>query len=168
MPIRLATEKDIPAITHTYVQAWHATYRGLVPQPFLEAINPLSAEQTFRESFQSEGFSYFVLLAETSPGEIMGYLDGGRDRGDPGNDLGEIYGMYLMEPFQRRGIGRELMGEAFRKFKSLGFRKVRTWVLREGLARGFYEKAGGRPGAETKRLSIGKDFIDLVSYRWNL
>lgn len=168
MPIRQATEKDIPAITHTYVQAWQSTYRGLLPQPFLEAINPLSAEQTFQESFQSEKFSYFVLLAENPGGETMGYLDGGRDREDPGKDLGEIYGMYLLEPFQRRGIGRQLMREAFRKFKDLGFREVRTWVLREGLARGFYEKAGGKPGTETKLMSIGKDSMTLVSYRWNL
>ena len=33
MPNRPATEKDIPAITHTYVQAWQSTYRGLLPQP---------------------------------------------------------------------------------------------------------------------------------------
>jgi GNAT superfamily N-acetyltransferase len=168
LTIRQATEKDIPAIVHTYVQSWQSTYRGLLPPSFLEAINPLSAEKTFRESFESKGFSYFVLLAENPGGETMGYLDGGRDREDPGKTLGEIYGMYLLEPFQGQGTGRELLEAAFRKYKALGFREVRTWVLREGLARGFYEKAGGKPGTETKNMSIGKDSISLVSYRWEL
>jgi GNAT superfamily N-acetyltransferase len=168
MPIRQAAEKDISAIAHIYVQSWLSTYRNLLPESFLRAVNPLNAEKTFRESFQSEGFSYFILLAENPEGETMGYLDGGRDREDPGKSLGEIYGMYLLEAFQGRGMGRELLREAFQKFKGLGFTGVRTWVLREGLARGFYEKAGGRIEGVAKNMMIGKDYITLVSYHWDL
>jgi GNAT superfamily N-acetyltransferase len=170
MTIRTATEKDIPAITRVYAQSWQSTYQGLLPEPFLKAINPVSAEKTFRESFQSEGFSYFVLAAENEDGEIMGYLDGGKDRDTLGDGLGlgEIYGMYLLEPFQRRGIGGELLRESFKKFRDLGFLEIRAWVLREGLARGFYEKEGGRLSTETKLMTIEKDSATLVSYRWNL
>jgi GNAT superfamily N-acetyltransferase len=98
----------------------------------------------------------------------MGYLDGGRDREDPGKNLGEIYGMYLLEAFQGRGIGRDLLREAFQKLRGLDFHGVRTWVLREGIARRFYDKEGGKLDGETKNMVIGKDSITLVSYRWDL
>ncbi len=168
MPVRPASEKDIQVISDIYVKTWLSTYRGLVPGSFLKAVNPISADKTFRESFISQGYSYYVLLAESSQGEIMGYLDGGGDREDPKKNLGEIYGLYVQETFQGKGTGLELLRQAFDKFRVLKFHSVRTWVLREGPSWGFYEKVGGKLQTETKRLAIGTDSINLVSYRWDL
>jgi GNAT superfamily N-acetyltransferase len=168
MPIRLAEPKNIPAITRVSTQVWRSSYYDLLPDSFLNAIEPLGAEKIFRESFSSEGSSYFVLLAEDAKGEALGYLDGGRDRIDSKENLGEVYGMYLYEAHQGKGWGKELLQEAFRRFRALGFGQARAWVLREGKARGFYEKAGGRLESLTKRLTLGEDSITLVSYKWNL
>ena len=168
MSIRLADEKDVPAITGVYIRSWYSTYRGLLPESLLNMITPEGAEKTFRESFRSEGYSYFVLLAEDGSGALMGYLDGGKDRESDRKDLAEVYGMYLPEPFQKQGWGRELFREAFLKFRDQGFLEARTWVLQQGLARGFYEKMGGRLDPETRRVGNGKDWMTLVSYRWNL
>jgi len=168
MSIRQAAESDIPLICSIYVQAWHSTYRALLPETFLNAVIPISAEKIFRESFQSDLYSYFVLLVETSEGNVMGYLDGGKDRENPEKKLGEIYGLYLLEPFQGKGFGRELLKAAFDQFRRLKFTKVRTWVLREGPARSFYEREGGKIEGEPKRLVLGNDSITLVSYGWEL
>jgi L-amino acid N-acyltransferase YncA len=168
MPIRLAESRDIPSITQVYTQVWRSSYYDLLPDSFLNSIEPLGAEKIFRESFESEGSSYFVLLAESPEGEILGYLDGGRDRVAPQENLAEVYGMYLWESHQGKGWGKELLKEAFQRFRALGFSQARAWVLRAGKARGFYEKAGGRLESLTKRLTLGEDSITLVSYRWNL
>ncbi len=168
MPIRLATSKDIPDISRIYTQVWNSTYQGLLPDAFLKAIQYPIAEKTFQESFQSVGYSYFVLLAEKPEGQIVGYLDGGRDRENKEVSLGEIYGMYLQESYQGQGLGMFLLEEAFQRFRSMGWNQARTWVLREGKARGFYEKAGGKLGGETKKMTLGADSMNLVSYRWNL
>jgi ribosomal protein S18 acetylase RimI-like enzyme len=168
LPVRPASEKDIPAISRIYVETWFSTYRRLMADSFLKAVNPVSAERTFWESFLSKGYSYFVLVAENSAGEIMGYLDGGRDREDPKKHLGEIYGLYVLENFQGKGTGRELLRRAFEEFRTLKFPTVRAWVLKEGPSRGFYEREDGKLQNETKQLALGTDSINLVSYRWNL
>ncbi len=61
----------------------------------------------------------------------------------PQENLGEVYGMYLYETHQGKGWGKKLLQEAFQRFRAFGFGQARAWVLREGRARGFYEKAGG-------------------------
>jgi len=72
-----------------------------------------------------------------------------RDADLPG--LGEVYALSVDPARYRAGVGRQLMAEARRRLRALGFTAALLWVL-EGNDRAtrFYEREGWRPDGTTR------------------
>ena len=97
---------------------------------------------------------------------IVGFVSGGPAREDDLVYTGELYAIYLLEQYQRQGIGRRLIGELCAWLLSRGLASMYTWVLEENPSRRFYESLGG---IEFKRQTITIGGLDLaeVAYRWD-
>ena len=79
---------------------------------------------------------------------------------------GELYAIYLLEQYQRQGIGRRLVGELCAWLLSQDLISMYTWVLEGNPSRRFYESLGG---IELKRETIslrGSDVVE-VAYGWD-
>ncbi len=166
MRIRPAVPTDVPAIAKTYAESWRTTYQGLAPDVFVNGMTEQAATAIFHDSLQSTGHAYFIHVAETDEGRIIGYADGGKERSHPEMGIGELYGLYLLKDFQRQGLGRRLFQASAQSVLASGMNTLLIWVLKNNTNQPFYVSVGGVLQPTIKTLNVGGHDIKLVSYYW--
>ena len=150
--IRSATVSDAPAIARVHVASWLSTYRGLLPDDFLESLSETNYTERWKRVI-TEGASKVVVAEDGS--DVVGFASGGRERAGEQGFEGELYAIYVLDNAQRRGLGREL-----------GLDNMIIWVLRDNRpARQFYERLGGI-FVRSQPITIGSATLVEVSYGW--
>jgi len=165
MLIREATTDDVPGLARVHVDAWRTTYPGIIPAEHLAQLSYERSEARWRDHLAGMDGRRFAYVADDA-GRVIGLTSGGPERdGLPGYD-GELYGLYLLANYQRRGIGRALTLTVARRLLAEGFTAMVIWVLRDNLkARAFYEALGGVLIREKPITIGGAELID-VAYGW--
>ncbi len=163
---RPMTPADLETVCELHVRAWQAAYRGIVPQAFLDAMDP--AEQARRR--RGRGLSG-QHVAETG-GEIVGWASIGPYRfeeGDePGPDCGEITAIYARPDAVGTGVGRALVAYALAELDRAELRPVLLWAFAgNARARRFYEKAGFHLDGATHDYEVGGATLPEVRYRYD-
>lgn len=165
MHIRTATVADAPSIAKVHVESWRSTYRGIVPNEFLDSLSYVQRERLWRDILSEPVPDTFVFVAEDESGTIVGFVSGGRERSGDTTYTGELYAIYLLEAYQRQGIGRQLTIALVRRLIEAGVSSLLLWVLAENPSRRFYEALGGQPVYE-KTVTIGGAPLIEVGYGW--
>jgi ribosomal protein S18 acetylase RimI-like enzyme len=159
---------DFEAVCELHVRAWQAAYRGIVPQDFLDAMDP--AERARR----TRGGDLAGQHVAEAGGEIVGWLalgpyrfeDDGPDA--PGPGFGEVMAIYARPDAVGTGVGRALMAYGLAELDRAGLRPVLLWVLADNArARRFYEKAGFHADGATHDYEIGGATLPEVRYRYD-
>lgn len=122
-------------------RAWQETYVGLLDVRILAARSARKSADRFR----SDGCrNVFVGLEGETPAGFCGFGPA-RGAGMPASE-GEIYGLYVLRAYQRRGLGGTLVRMALEELKKAGFASVHLWVLESNRrAVDFYERQGFVP-----------------------
>jgi len=163
MIIREATAADATNIARVHVDAWRATYAGIVPADFLAQLSYESRERMWTRIL-SQGDT-FTFVAEAAPGTVVGFANGGPERsGDPVY-RGELYAIYLLPAHQGQGVGRALARTVAARLADNGFQSMLVWVLAANPARHFYAALGGRPVRE-QETEVGGARLSEVAYGW--
>lgn len=172
--VRPATLDDVPAITQVHISSWMTSYRGMVPDSFLDAM-PASAPQRqerWAEWIANPQAGSYFLAAEHPQDGVVGFSSGGAYRDNENAQLprayaGEVYTLYLLETHKRQGIGRALMQGAFEALVAANLTSMILWVLAENAAaRQFYESLGGELVIE-KPFELAGVQIPEVGYGWD-
>ena len=80
---------------------------------------------------------------------------------------GELYVIYLLPEYQRRGIGLKLIVTTAAWLLDRGLRSMIVWVLAANWpARRFYEALGGAYLRE-QQINIGGTLLPEVAYGWS-
>jgi GNAT superfamily N-acetyltransferase len=167
MKVRRALPGDGAGIGQVHVESWRTTYRGLVPQAYLDA---LSAEQrgawwekVIREA---DGDAKNLWVAVDDTAQVGGFANGGKTHLEVHGFTGELYAIYLLESVQRQGLGRALMKRVAADLWAEGHRTMLLGVLKENPACRFYERMGGVPIKEETIERGGKELVE-VFYGWH-
>lgn len=143
--IRLATVADAPAIAAVHVGTWRTTYRGIVPDAILDGFDVDQRAKVWAERLANDGpdtplFTYVVEEA----GQVVGFTRGGPEKDADPVYTGELYALYIAQPYQGRGYGRALTLAVAQRLAQQGHAKMLIWALNENhQARRFYENLGG-------------------------
>jgi GNAT superfamily N-acetyltransferase len=164
MLIREAVPADAAAIAKVGVDTWRSAYRGIMPDERLEALSYERATERNRQRLESAESGSFWLVADSGE-EVVGFAFAGPAGEEEAPGTGEVHAIYVLEAHQKRGIGRMLMEEATFRLLAAGMRSLVVWVLKEGPARGFYERLGGKLRG-SKIITTGGWELDAVSYWW--
>jgi GNAT superfamily N-acetyltransferase len=159
--IRRAEPNNAAGIAHVHVQAWHSTYRGIVPDSYLDSLDEAERADHWRDLLES---GMVVLVAERA-GQVIGFATGGKSRDGVANCDAELYAIYLLEEAQRARIGRDLLHELARTLREQGFRSMEVWVLARNSAREFYARMGAEY-ARSKEIEIGGATLMEMAYVW--
>ena len=161
--VRPAKLRDAAAIARVHVASWRSTYANLLPDDFLASLTESAYADRWRRVV-AEGSSRVFVVEEA--GEVVGFASGGRERAGESGFAGELYAIYVMEGFQRRGHGRELVRAVVGGLRGMGLGDMIIWVLRDNQpARGFYERLGG-VYVRSQPITIGPATLEEVSYGW--
>jgi ribosomal protein S18 acetylase RimI-like enzyme len=143
--IRPARMEDAAQIAAVHVQSWQAAYRGLLPQTYLDSLDPGQRIGWWQRSLSETDWSHGGTLLADAEGRVLGFVSYGPARDDDADSkrVGEIYAIYLVHAAWGAGTGRQLMAAALDRLSDAGFDQVILWVLDSNVrARRFY-KAGG-------------------------
>ncbi|QKS69997.1 GNAT family N-acetyltransferase [Paenalkalicoccus suaedae] len=159
MKLRLAEMKDAMGIAKVHVDSWRQTYEGIIPDDYLASLSYESRKELWEYLIPKVHAN--VIIAEVD-GEIVGFASG---RIDPKTCEGEIGAIYILQGFQGRGIGREMMQQLFAFFEKENAERVKVEVLSANKSASFYGSFGGREYC-TKDIEIADGFHEATYYEW--
>lgn len=142
--IRAATTDDVTVLAEAHVATWRETYRGLLPDHYLDGLTVEGREPQWQRLLALPTAQRCVLIAEGAKGEIAGFASGGRHQGTL-DYTGELYTLYLRRAYQGAGLGRALFAATAARLREQGFSSLALWVLATNeRARDFYTALGGQ------------------------
>jgi ribosomal protein S18 acetylase RimI-like enzyme len=164
---RRARRADAPELARIHVAAWQEAYRGIVPEATLEQFTVEGRTERF-DRFLAEDTSETYLAEHDS--RVVGFLTLGacRDPDVEGSSTGEIWGIYILPEYWRRGFGKYLCKQGQNLLASQGFVAATLWVLEaNNRARRFYEVMGFKTDGSKKELTPGIP-LNAIRYRKTL
>ena len=166
--MRAAVDADVAAMGIVHVRAWQAGYRGVMPDAYLDGLDPTDREAMWRELVTAADPERPIVVAEDD-GRVVGYASFGPARGADTPTAGELYVLNVDPDVWGRGVGRGLLRTATDGLRAAGFADAVLFVARGNVrARRVYELDGwAHDGTGTTEEVFGV-MVDEVRYRRSL
>ncbi len=152
--VRPAHAEDAPQLGVVHVRVWRETYRGQMPDSFLDGLDAERSSTMWRQIIAraEDPASALCILVAESEGNIVGFASSGSPRDDSPVRPLELHALNVVASQYGTGVAKRLLDA------SIGDEPAYLWVA-EGNARArrFYEKNGFRLDAGIKddeRLAI--------------
>lgn len=142
--IRAAGLEDAAAVAALHTASWRVTYRGLLPDSYLDGA--LASEQAAQWAAKAQNLETGdVWLAAEEAGAVVGFVYA---TADPAIVAGTYVDNLHADPERRRsGVGRRLMGALAERLIAEGGQQAWLTVYPENTpAVRFYERLGGQAG----------------------
>ena len=139
---RRATPDDAAAIAALRVDSWRTTYRGVMPDAYLDGMKTDDSTAMWSQVLLADvpAVAVFVALAGD---EIVGFASGMLLAPEKLGFDAELTAIYLKPIAQRGGVGRRLLALVAEAMQQKGAEGLLVWVISENkAARGFYEELG--------------------------
>lgn len=163
--IRPATVDDAHDIASVHVAVWREAYFGVMPQAYLESLEPQARAGAWSERLGDPDEVTRTLVAVRGD-QLVGFCTVGPSRLPSPEGYGELHTINILVTAQHQGLGRRMMGEAARTLQALGYTGLTLSVLRDSPAgRMFYESLGGTLSGRHND-SFGDFELPAVEYRW--
>lgn len=163
--LRRAKPGDAPAIAQVRVDSWRSTYRGMIPDAYLDGMQ-VEASTALWDRVLNAGANTTCVFVAAHDGNVVGFSCGNLLR-EPKHGLdAELAAVYLRREFQRAGLGRQLVGAVADAQRTLGATGLITWVIAGNKpAREFYGRLGGELIIEQAFNWDGMDLLE-AGYGW--
>ncbi|GAA1371138.1 GNAT family N-acetyltransferase [Catellatospora chokoriensis] len=144
---------DAGALAIVHVRSWQATYRGQVPQNYLDGLDPAQRKQGWEQWIRSDQPPWGTTVLEHDTDGVVGLINVAPSRDSDTDPLtvGEVIAVYLLPEHWGHGGGRVLMNDGRRRMADAGCRDAVLWVLETNhRARRFYEADGWQADGSIK------------------
>jgi ribosomal protein S18 acetylase RimI-like enzyme len=160
--LRSAKVEDAKGIAKVHIDTWRECYKGVVPDSYLDNLDLLQRRKGWEYILAHSDQSCFVLEQNQS---VFGWVTCGTNRDDLGDDICEIYGIYVLPEYWGTDAGLQLFDAAMDKLAARSPKRVTLWVLKENTrAQRFYEKQGFMNDGATKLVDIGGKNLEEIRY----
>ncbi|MFC3179003.1 GNAT family N-acetyltransferase [Undibacterium amnicola] len=167
--LRRATVADAEAIAAIRIEGWRTTYRGMIPDSYLNEMDMNENVLHWRTILQAlpvkeDSLCVYVAVSED---EIVGFVSAMKLPEAKLDKDGEINAIYIRPQWQRCGIGKRMLHKAARSLQAMGCTSCVIWVIDgNSQARNFYEELGGEILIEQDFSWDGLDLTE-VGYGWS-
>ncbi|SNX53661.1 GNAT family N-acetyltransferase [Thermoanaerobacterium sp. RBIITD] len=165
MRIREAKIDDVSGVAKVHVGSWNTTYKGIIPDEFLEKMSYEKRKVLWQKILGESGNKEYVYVLEDE-NEIIGFASCGAERSGDELYKGELYAIYLLKEYQRNGYGTKLFKTILNKINELGYSTILLWVLEKNPACQFYETMGGKK-VKQRVVNIGGRDLKEIAYGWD-
>ncbi len=162
--IRAARPEDALGIAIVHMYTWKTTYTGLMPEDLLDSmIRNIPKRAGQWKSDLENGSVCFV--AETMH-TIIGFASCGPALPPGARDTGQLFGLYILKPFHRQGIGKRLLLECMDALRREGYAHMRVHCLAGNPALSFYRAMGGQvTGRRQEMLPGGPTTEEVLEFQ---
>ena len=161
--IRRATKSDFSTIAKIRIDNWKTTYKGLLPQSFLDDLDYKKETNSWFDFSQNEVNNVFVATNESN--DILGFV--GIKPFDEKRTIGEIYALHTSQIFRGKGAGKALIYHSTKLFKAQDMNEMRLWVVvGNNNAIAIYEHLGAETYTERTEIINGVD-VPEIGMKWN-
>ncbi|WP_105970104.1 GNAT family N-acetyltransferase [Streptomyces geranii] len=163
--VREMTLDDCDRVSEIRVRGWQHAYKGLMPQPYLDALSVAEDAERRRTFFVGAGSEVVNLVAERA-GEVVGWACHGPYRdGEFRTEDAELYAIYVDVGQFGAGAGPALLRESADRCTAAGHRRMLLWVLKgNARARRFYERAGFAADGAEEPFEVAGAAVPEVRY----
>jgi ribosomal protein S18 acetylase RimI-like enzyme len=141
--IRPASVDDADAIGEVHVRAWQSAYRGVMPDDYLDGLQPHEHATRWREHLVAPS-SDVDLLVVVVDRRVVGFASlGPAPDAHPASGIGQLYAINLDPDVWGRGLGRALLSVVTDRLRRRGYVEAVLWVVPHNQrARRLYESEG--------------------------
>ncbi|MFH0347712.1 GNAT family N-acetyltransferase [Bacillus vallismortis] len=158
--VREAKLEDIKDIAKVHVDSWRTTYRGIVPAEYLNSLN----YKEFEDKWKSRSLKG-LFVAQDEKDSIFGFASFGPIRSEQEGYDSELYAIYLLEKYQRRGAGRALLAKGAEFLLHQGFSSMFVWVIEQNPSITFYQSYSPEREAEDS-FEIAGERLKEIGFGW--
>ncbi|HET8625613.1 MAG TPA: GNAT family N-acetyltransferase [Gemmatimonadales bacterium] len=155
--LRSARRTDAAAVAALHIASWRATYRGQLPDAFLDYQS--LAERTAEWEARFGVPETHLLLVEDSE-TLLGFAAFGPSRdadADP-RVVWQLYNLHVLPERRGGGLGLPLFQAAADQGAREGRERLTLWVVEQNWpARRFYQRQGMHPDGATQLHQLGPD-----------
>ncbi|MEO5766677.1 MAG: GNAT family N-acetyltransferase [Casimicrobiaceae bacterium] len=164
--LRPAAVADAPDIARVRIDSWRATYRGLIPDAYLDGMQ-VDASVALWERVLAAAAPTASVFVVAHGDKVVGFAAGNR-LAEPRLGLdSELSAVYLRPDFQRAGLGHRLVGAVVDAQRAAGATGIIVWTIAGNKpARAFYTQLGGRLLVEQPFQWDGMDLVE-AGYGWD-
>jgi GNAT superfamily N-acetyltransferase len=162
LSLRPATVEDAALIASIHSASWQATYRGLLPDAFLDSEVACERAAYWAARLRAPGGERRIVLIAELGGEPTGFVCVERQ---PESAWGVLLdNLHALPGYQGIGVGRTLMRAAEEWARARGEAQLYLYVLEGNTAAiGFYERHGWKfVGAEPDHMGG----VDITALRY--
>ena len=140
--IRRASPADARAIAKVRVESWRVTYRGLIPDAYLDAMEVDASVALWDRVLNAESSAATVFVAARE-GEVIGFAAGNALKEPKYGADSELTAVYLRRDAQRAGLGHRMVGAVVAALRAHNATAMIVWTIAGNKgARAFYENLG--------------------------
>ena len=139
MKVRPAIPTDAKAVKAVHYYAYQISYRGYLPDDYLNGL--VFDEATITRTAQKIRETEYYVAEKNE--KVIGFAN----LCYPEEKTVEVQTLYVHPNFQKQGAGSALLDEICKIKKNAGYRKVVLWTIKDGPSLGFYEKKGFQPSS---------------------
>jgi GNAT superfamily N-acetyltransferase len=147
--VRPATEDDAARLAEIHVAAWQATYRGIMTDEYLDALDTGRATAAWRRNIVEPRDGTIHLVVQSGDA-VAGFAILGPAPADTAPGTGQLYAINVHPDWWAQGIGSVLFAAAEQKLTELGYDRAFLWVAQGNeRAVSFYGNRGWAADGET-------------------
>ena len=164
--IRRARIGDAASIAGVRIDSWRASYRGLVPDSYLDSLQPEQSVKLWQQVLGASSDAACTFVAEAE-GEIIGFASGMTLADSRFGCDAELTAICVLPDEQRRGLGRKLLANVAATLIGAGATGLMAWVLAKNQgAREFFGALGAEQLFEQTFTWDDGSEIDEVGFVW--
>ena len=155
------TIKDLDTVVMIHCESWRDAYKGFMDEDYISRKNSTRRAKWENILAESPAEKHFLIRDGDIPVGMIS-MDSPRENGD--GDTYEIFGLYILPQFMKKGYGTAAVSLAEAKIRDLGYGKISLWVLEPNQrARSFWEKMGFASDG-TEKISYYDKPIKVLRY----
>ena len=157
---RPAVPADAAAIAEVHTRTWQRAYRGVVPDAYLQGLQPEIRQAFWEKELEHPTLAGSVVLVAE---DLSGFVALGPSRDEDRADAWEVYALYVLPDSWGTGTGAALLEAGLAQVPA--GTPLTLWVLEENpRARGFYEQQGFTADGTSKVVELGGRPLVEVRY----
>ncbi|HLR66566.1 GNAT family N-acetyltransferase [Virgibacillus alimentarius] len=163
--VRKAVYTDAETIATIHVNTWKSTYTDLLEERDLTNMtyeNRKTLWETVLRLKKREQCTFVICDDE----KIVGFISGGPERTKRFAYDGEIYTIYILDEYQKKGLGAKLLKAFAQEMKGMNYHSILVWVLKQNPSSRFYERYLAKSVGE-EAITVGEGSYQETAYGWD-